>query len=269
MYVVSAFRRNFEAFRRTEASFPRTVIPELLDELPPDDPRAVHSRGDLRRVNKLMGNADIIAGAIGASGAIGATGALGARRAALTIVELGGGDGTFLLELAKRVAPVLGAARAILVDQQDLMTRHTREALAALEWHVDPVKADVFEWLGRPNEIADVTIVNLFLHHFKGQRLSTLLREASKQTRMFVACEPHRSRRALAAASLMGLIGCNRVTVHDARISVRAGFRDTDLSAIWPGERDWTLKEQKAGRFTHCFVAMKTSTAPFMSTAPF
>ncbi|HTL01966.1 MAG TPA: hypothetical protein VL243_07060, partial [Vicinamibacterales bacterium] len=88
-------------------------------------------------------------------------------------------------------------------------------------------------------------------------------------TRMFVACEPHRSRRALAAASLMGLIGCNGVTVHDARISVRAGFRDTDLSAIWPGERDWTLKEQKAGRFTHCFVAMKTSTAPFMSTAPF
>jgi len=42
------------------------VIPELLDELPPDDPRAVHSRGDLRRVNKLMGNADIVAGAVGA-----------------------------------------------------------------------------------------------------------------------------------------------------------------------------------------------------------
>jgi len=58
------------------------------------------------------------------------------------------------------------------------------------------------------------------------------------------------------------------VTVHDARISVRAGFRDTELSSIWPGEREWTLKEQKAGRFTHCFVARKMSTAPFMSTAP-
>ena len=30
----------------------------------------------------------------------------------------------------------------------------------------------------------------------------------------------------------MGLIGCNSVTVHDARISVHAGFRDRELSAI-------------------------------------
>ncbi len=44
------------------SGFSRTVVPELLDELPPDDPRAMHSRGDLRRVNRLMGNADIMAG---------------------------------------------------------------------------------------------------------------------------------------------------------------------------------------------------------------
>jgi hypothetical protein len=235
----------------------RIVIPELLDELPADDPRAVHSRGDLRRVNKLMGNADIMARAI-----LERRLTIDARR--FSIVELGGGDGTFLLELAKRMAPVHGSTRATLVDQQDLMTKATREGLAALGWHVDTVKADVFEWLGRrdPNDAAEVTIANLFLHHFEGQRLSTLLRGASTQTRMFVACEPHRSRRALAAASLMGLIGCNSVTVHDARISVRAGFRGTELSAMWPGHRGWTLNEQQAGRFTHAFVAKKTSTAP-------
>ena len=150
MYVVSALRRIFEAFRRTEASFPRTVIPELLDELPPGDPRAVHSRGDLRRVNKLMGNADIMAGALDdrPSSIVHRPSSVADDRR-FSIVELGGGDGTFLLELAKRVAPVLGTGRAILVDQQDLMTSHTREALAALGWHVDAVKADVFEWLGR------------------------------------------------------------------------------------------------------------------------
>jgi Methyltransferase domain len=224
----------------------RLVIPELLDELPPDDPRAVHSRGDLRRVNKLMGNADIIAGALGATGATGA----------VSIVELGGGDGTFLLELAKRAAATVGPARAMLVDQQDLLTDATREALAAFSWHVTAVKADVFHWLShRGAEVADVTIANLFLHHFEGQRLATLLRDAASQTRMFAACEPHRSGAALAAASLMGVIGCNSVTVHDARISVRAGFRDRELSAIWPAGNGWTLEEKKAGRFTHGFVA--------------
>jgi hypothetical protein len=143
-----------------------------------------------------------------------------------------------------------------LVDQQALVTEATRAALEALSWHVDPIKADVFEWLShRGSECADITIANLFLHHFEGQRLATLLREASRQTRTFVACEPRRSRGALGAASLMGVIGCNSVTVHDARISVRAGFRDGELSAIWPGGNGWALEENKAGRFTHGFVA--------------
>ena len=39
----------------------RVLEPEWLDELPPQDPRAVRSRADLRRVNWLMGNARLIA----------------------------------------------------------------------------------------------------------------------------------------------------------------------------------------------------------------
>ena len=34
----------------------RIIEPELLDTLPPDDPRAVRSRRDLRRVNAWMRN---------------------------------------------------------------------------------------------------------------------------------------------------------------------------------------------------------------------
>jgi hypothetical protein len=206
----------------------------------------VHSRGDLRRVNTLMGNAKIIAGALGATGATGLP----------IIVELGGGDGTFLLEVAKRAAPLIGAARVTLVDQQALVTAATRDAMAALLWPLETVQADVFEWLRHPGPAqADVIIANLFLHHFEGERLATLLREASGQTRMFIAAEPYRSGTALFAASLLGMIGCNGVTLHDARISVRAGFRGAELSALWPGGNGWTLQEHKAGRFTHGFVA--------------
>jgi hypothetical protein len=122
---------------------------------------------------------------------------------------------------------------------------------------VEAVQADVFQWLSmRGTEMADVTVANLFLHHFEGDRLATLLRHASRQTRLFVACEPRRSGAALAAASMMYLIGCNGVTVHDGRISVRAGFRDSELSNIWPQE-GWRLDEQKAGRFTHGFIARR------------
>ena len=33
---------------------PRRVEPEILDELPPDNPRSVASRRDLRRLNVVM-----------------------------------------------------------------------------------------------------------------------------------------------------------------------------------------------------------------------
>ena len=34
----------------------RRVQPEILDDLPAEDPRAVRSRRDLRLINRLMGN---------------------------------------------------------------------------------------------------------------------------------------------------------------------------------------------------------------------
>jgi Methyltransferase domain len=245
----------------------RHIQPELLDELPPDDTRAIHSRADLQRVNALMGNAGIMARALSEKGPGTFFSAFpGERRPNhFSLVELGGGDGTFLLALAKRVAPLtsmIGPVHAILVDQQSLLTGPTRTEFERLSWHVEPVKADVFDWLQhRSADIADLTIANLFLHHFTNDRLAALLHEASRHTRMFLACEPHRSRVAFAAAAMMGLIGCNSVTVHDAKISVRAGFLGRELSALWPRDGGWRLAEHKAGRFTHAFIAERKSGA--------
>ena len=42
----------------------RVVIPELLDHLPEDDPHAMRSRRDLRRINFLMGNERWILGTL-------------------------------------------------------------------------------------------------------------------------------------------------------------------------------------------------------------
>jgi hypothetical protein len=58
---------------------------------------------------------------------------------------------------------------------------------------------------------------------------------------------------------LVGFIGCNAVTRHDAVASVRAGFAGTDLSTLWPGKSEWRLAERRIGWFTHAFLAARNS----------
>jgi hypothetical protein len=116
----------------------------------------------------------------------------------------------------------------------------------------------VFEFLNSGHaERFDVITANLFLHHFDDARLAELMRLAAERCRLFVACEPRRSALALAACRLLWAIGCNDVTRHDARVSVRAGFRNQELSALWPNRQDWSLLETSQGAFTHAFSARR------------
>ena len=120
--------------------------------------------------------------------------------------------------------------------------------------------ADVFEWLARPaDRVFDVIIANLFLHHFDAAGLKTLLSSVAQRTRMFIACEPRRSGFALVGSCLLGVVGCNDVSRHDAVVSVRAGFDGLELSALWPASSTWTLKEHASGLFSHCFTAARVS----------
>lgn len=229
----------------------RIVKPELLDELPPDDPRALRSRKDLRRVNRLMRHARIITEH---------QATLTPKPAGGRIVELGAGDGTFLLSVAQRLAPRWPAMKAVLVDQQSLVGAETRAGFNALGWELETVKADVFDWLRSESSGGNQVIVaNLFLHHFSGQRLSGLLHHAAAKAKLFVACEPRRTLLPLTVSRLLGLIGCNSVTRHDAVISVRAGFNGSELSALWPESGTWQLSERPTGVFSHIFVAARQS----------
>jgi hypothetical protein len=234
----------------------RQVQPELLDQLPPSDRGAIASRRDLPRVNAWMGHARLMDRAF--SGVFPCP-------APRTIVDLGGGDGTFLLQLARRMVPRGKGARATIVDRRNLLTGRTRDAFAALSWQVDSVESDIFAWLQRPHpqrsapQRSDLTVTTLFLHHFQPDNLQELLRGAAGQTELFLACEPRRTAYALRAAGLLWVIGCNRVTLHDAQISVRAGFLGSELSSLWPAGAGWQLTERPAGQFTHCFMARRPS----------
>jgi len=232
-------------------SFPRRLEPEWLDQLPADDPRAIRSRHDLKRVNAWMLNAGSMARALIK---------YGADQRPRTIVDLGSGDGQFMLRVARRVAPRWPNATIILQDRQNIVSRVTREGFTALQWRVETNSADVFDFLtDARSSCVDVITSNLFLHHFADEQLARLFAKAAQLARLVVACEPRRAKFVVRASRLLWAIGFNDVSVHEAVVSARAGFNGKELSTLWPSRGQWEMDEHAAGLFTHCFVAWRAS----------
>jgi hypothetical protein len=228
---------------------PRRVEPEMLDLLPAEDPRAIRSRQDLRRINRAMATRSILGRGIDA-----ATRGVPPRR----IVELGAGDGSLLLWLARRRAEKWPGVEATVVDRQNLIAPETRRGFATHGWKLRVIACDVFDWIDETDATPyDLALTNLFLHHFPGDALARLLPRIAARTSAFVACEPRRAATALFGSHLIGLLGCNAISRNDAVLSVHAGFRDAELSAAWPGAHSWKIDEYPAGLFSHCFVATK------------
>jgi 2-polyprenyl-3-methyl-5-hydroxy-6-metoxy-1,4-benzoquinol methylase len=222
----------------------RSVEPEWLDTLEASDPRARRSRRDLRLINFIMGNAGSVALALGNVLANGAR-----------IADLGAGDGTVMLRVARRIRARPIRVELMLVDRAGAISAATIARFRELQWNAMPRAADAIEWLQQAPAGFDVITANLFLHHFEPRALRQLLLLVSARTRVFVACEPRRSRFALAASRVLGVAGCGPETRHDAAVSVRAGFRGYELSQAWPAMQDWELKEGPAGLFNHLFIA--------------
>jgi hypothetical protein len=219
----------------------RILTPEILDFLEPDDPRALRSRRDLARINAVMGQSAIMAKLLESVPAPG------------LLADLGGGDGRFLLKVAKRLAKRWTKVKVVILDRQSIIATKTHADFAALGWSCESLRGDIFESL--PQLRPDIVTANLFLHHFDDAALARLLRLVASRTRSFVACEPHRSGLALLGARLVSVLGANDVTRHDAVASVRAGFRDHELSALWPQDDAWICNESAVFPFTQVFRA--------------
>jgi hypothetical protein len=125
--------------------------------------------------------------------------------------------------------------------------------------------ADVFAWIEGEAQSFDAIVANLFLHHFKEAGLTQLFAGIARRTPLFIACEPHRARVPLLGSRMLGVIGCNDVTRHDAVVSVLAGFHGHELSQLWPAERGWTLTEHRAGLLSHFFAAVSAAAAALPS----
>lgn len=230
----------------------RVVEPELLDSLPPDDPAAVRSRADLRRVNWWMRNEWHVARAIESLPSF-----------PKSILEIGAGDGSFMLRVARRLSRrAQRTVRLTLLDMEPVVEQRTLAEFAELGWEAVVVRQDLREWLKDPGlKRIDLITANLFLHHFEDAELKDFFSGFSRISDAFVGCEPRRWRPSLIGTRLLWCIGCNHVTRHDAVVSVRAGFRERELSALWPKDAGFVLREEAAGFASHLFVASRVSPA--------
>jgi hypothetical protein len=220
----------------------RVIEPDWLDELPAEAPRAIHSRGDLRRLNWFMNHAGIIARE------------LRSLPVPERVLDVGSGDGALALSVAKQVG--WRGVEFLLLDRQPCVPAEVQNRFSRLGCSMTLLQRDALEsFSGVPR--VEVAFTNLFLHHFNDSALSHLFEEIAPCCDTFVSCEPRRSALALFASRLVPFIGCNDVTRHDAPTSVRAGFQANELTRLWPVSKNWSLEERPAGWCSHLFIARR------------
>ena len=227
----------------------RVLTPELIDLLPADDPRALRSRRDILRLNRINQSDMLMARLLRQ---------VAGSRAPHTITDLGSGDGLFLLQVARRLARHWRKVNVRIVDSQPAVMPETVAAFKQLDWEVEVVKADVSaatDW--SRNGERHFYIANLFLHHFDEEQLRAILRRVSEHAVSFVAIEPTRGRAQHFISRCLWVFGCGPVTRHDGPASFRAGFRAQELSALWPANGAWKLAEGNFGPFSHTFVTTR------------
>lgn len=202
----------------------RACLPELLDSLPPNHPDAVHNRRDLRLINRFMRNRAWFEKRLPRL--------LGPGE---SVLELGAGTGEMGLGLGERGIPV---------DGLDLWPRPS-EWPPDRAWHV----ADLRTFEGYAPY--PVVIGNLIFHQFPDDVLAALGEKIRRSARAILACEPERRRASqVIFAAVAPIFGANHVTLHDARVSVTAGFRGDELAralGLDSGAWKWTCTTTALG----------------------
>jgi hypothetical protein len=234
----------------------RLVLPELLDELPPEDPRARRARRDLQRVHYAMGTLSIVRRAVAQ---------LHLAAAPRRIIELGAGDGTLMLRFARALNPRWNGVELTLLDRHDIVGSETREGYRQLGWRLTVVRADVLAWAIEPStQRYDLCVATLFLHHFDEASLGVLMPAVADRTDAIIACEPRRDGFARLGSRLIGALGASKVTRADAVASVAAGFANAELTnACSRAAGTWMIDEFPARPFSHCFIAARSNKSSF------
>lgn len=210
----------------------RTVQPELLDSLPPDHPDALHNRRDLRLINRLMGNFRWFRRHLP-----------GLLQPGDHVLEIGAGTGD------------LGLGLVDVVEHYAALDLWARPAAwpARYAWHQDDLRTFP-EYARYP-----VVLANLILHQFHDDELKELGARLSASARVILACEPYRQKRSRWLFRIFGrLLGANHVSLHDADVSIRAGFAGDELPRLLGLDpREWDTSHVTSSLGAYRMIAVR------------
>jgi SAM-dependent methyltransferase len=188
----------------------RSEDPELLDEGVPTE-EALRSLGDLRFVNRWLGNRERLLAAVRP--------ALEASPAP-SLLDVGCGSGDVPVWIASQFA------RPVRVVGVDLKALHLQAAPEALRG----VVADVHR-LPFADGRFDVVTASLFLHHFDGPDVARVLRELYRVVRRALVVNDLRRARVPYAfgRATFPLLFRSRISVEDGLLSIRRAFTPAEL----------------------------------------
>lgn len=199
---------------------------ELLDG-PLDDPAALAGNlRDLARINRRLGGVDLSAAAIHA---------LAAHRDELSMLDVGTGGADIPAALIERAHHRGRRLRVVGIDSRPeilaaaVLANPAIATTEGLELHVGDGRA-----LPYPDRSFDVAHASLVLHHLEATDAVALLREMGRVARLGVVVNDlQRSRLGWIGAWLVGhLLTGNRLTRHDAPLSVRRAYRATEMATM-------------------------------------
>jgi 2-polyprenyl-3-methyl-5-hydroxy-6-metoxy-1,4-benzoquinol methylase len=213
---------------------PRVLTPEILDSLPADHPAARRSRRDLRLTNALMGNHRWLMRELHRL-----------ARPSEAILELGAGDGAFALTATQAGLNVHALEQSCPAPAGWPADR---------SWHATDLRSFP-HYATYP-----VVIGNLIFHHLPDPELRQLGAVLRRRCRVILASEPARRKASQTMFALLGpLLGADRVTLHDARVSIEAGFRGRELPGLLGLGADWDVRCQTTVLGAYRMIAVKKS----------
>ncbi len=184
----------------------RNVLPEALDALKAEDPRAQQSRRELDLFNFLMGNHAWIRRKLA-----------GMNIPGCRLLEVGAGSGMLARNLLSHGT----------WEERDLIGMDMTPRPVAWPAGAGWVRGDA---LHQPLPEAEVVVVNLLLHQFTAPQLRIFARALPASCTHIIAVEPLRSKQALLLGRIIaGIARVSPLTVHDMVLSLHAGFRGQEL----------------------------------------
>ena len=219
----------------------------------PPDPTGLRLRQDLRRLHRALGTATVLRRAIDR---------LGLAAPPRRLLDLGGGDGTLLLRLARGSPPAWRGIEVTMLDPERLVSASTRAAFASVGWSLRTEPIELLDWAWEDRAgVFDLGLATLRLHRLDPDTRARLLPVLARRTMAFVACEPRRGvLTRLGGQLLPRLLGSGPVLREHALRGASSGLAGRELAADWPpAPGAWAVDEFPAGLFLHCFSAVRVA----------